>query len=182
MAFLLYERLTQDGKAILRPTGENFRLAGYNLVFKAWERFGKPLNRGWHVSAGELIAIHSSGAENYQTRRLIIDYDPGSRRRIAIIELLDIYTYTYWDGGTPGNALWSPMMFRLGEIFYEEYDHDITLEEKKTIMDCLTELQNRNECVEFLYLRGPKWGWGKNGMTNAALLQKPAREYFRAFF
>src|SRR5205085_6938302 len=95
MAFLLYERVIQNGTSILRPTGQNFRLAGYNLIFQAWQKRGKPINKGWHVSADELIALHTSGAENYQTRRLIIDFHPRSVRRIGFIELLDIYAYTY---------------------------------------------------------------------------------------
>jgi hypothetical protein len=173
--------VTQNRTPILRPTGENFRLAGYNLIFQAWEKRGKPINQGWHVSADELIALHTSGAENYQTRRLIIDFHPRSVRRIGFIELLDIYAYTY-EADTPGDAAWTPMMFRLGDVLHEEYDHDITPEEKKAITDNLSEPQTNNDFVEFLYLVGRAWGWGKNGSTNAVFLQKPVREYFRAFF
>jgi hypothetical protein len=74
------------------------------------------------------------------------------------------------------------MMFRLGDVLHEEYDHDITPEEKKAITDNLSEPQTNNDFVEFLYLVGRAWGWGKNGSTNAVFLQKPVREYFRAFF
>ena len=181
MAFLLYERLTDSGASILRPTGENFRLAGYNLVFQAWEKRCKPTNQGWHVSADELVRIHTSGAENNQTRRLIIDFHPSSVRRIGLIELLDIYAYTY-EADTPGDAGWTPMMFRLRDIFYEEYDHDITPDEKALTTNSLSESQIGDEFVEFLYLGGPSWAWGKNGKTNAVFLKKPVREYFRTFF
>jgi hypothetical protein len=181
MAFLLYGRLTQNGTPILSPIGENFRLAGYNLIFQAWEKRGKPMNEGWHVSADELIALHTNGTENYQTRRLIIDFHPSSVRRIGLIELLDIYAYTY-AANIPGDAAWTPMMFKLGDIFYEEYDHNLTPEEKRAITQSVSEPQTRNEFVEFLYLVGSAWGWGKNGSTNAVFLQNPVREYFRAFF
>ena len=41
MAFLIFERT--DGSEIsgmLRPTGASFRLAGYNLIYQAWEKCG----------------------------------------------------------------------------------------------------------------------------------------------
>ena len=49
-----------------------------------------PLDQGWHVSADELIQIDNNGLQTYDTRRMVIDFDPNARRRIGLIELLDI--------------------------------------------------------------------------------------------
>jgi hypothetical protein len=180
MAFLFYERHTQDGKPMLRPTGENFRLAGYNLIFRAWEKRGKPTNQGWHVTANELISLHTNETNNYETRRLIIDFHPTATWRIGVVELLDIYAYTY-QGATQEEASWTPMMFRLRNVFYEEYEDKITSDEKKAITDNLAEPQTSDDFVEFLGL-GSTWGWNKGGPTNAVFIQSPAREFFRDFF
>lgn len=181
MAFLLYERVSENGAFTLRPTGENFRLAGYNLIFKAWEKRGRPMNEGWHISAPELVGLQTDALHSYETRRLIIDFHPSAVNRICFIELLDIYAYTY-ETANGGAAEWTPMMFRLRDVLYEEYDHDITSEEKRSIVSSLPDPEASEEFLEFLYLTGSTWNWGKNGSTNAVFLQKPVRDYFRAFF
>jgi hypothetical protein len=181
MAFLLYERLSEHGAFTLRPTGENFRLAGYNLIFRAWEKRGRPMNEGWNVSASELIALQTDESHTYETRRLIIDFHPSASDRICFIELLGIYAYTY-EAASGGTAEWTPMMFRLRDVLYKEYDHNITSEEKRTVVSNLAEPHASEEFLEFLYLTGPAWNWGKNGSTNAVFLQKPVRDYFRPFF
>jgi len=183
MAFLLYERVAQNGGGILRPTREYFHIAGYNLVYQAWERRGRPTNQGWHVSADELIAIHTRDAHDYRTRRLVIDFHPSATRRIGLIELLDIYAFTH-EASAPGEAGWTPMLLRLQDILYEEYDHDLTPEQKQTIIGNIPEPSTGEDFVEFLYLNGPDkgWNWGRNGSTNAAFIHGAAREYFRRFF
>ena len=175
MAFLLYQR----ANGILTPTGQPFKLAGYNLIYNAWVKLDRPVNIGWHISAEELIRLHTNNAAGSATRALLIDFDPYARWRIGVIELLDIYVYTFGEGQT--EPTWSPLMLRMRDIFYEEYDDEIDDAKKAAILGSLQEPQNPNEFVEFLYLTGP-WGWGKNGMTNAAFLHGPARAYFRQFF
>ena len=44
MAFLEFERFQKEGKTFIRLTGREFKLAGYNLIFKAWKRRAMPLN------------------------------------------------------------------------------------------------------------------------------------------
>ena len=163
---------------MLRPTGEHFRLAGYNLIYQAWEERGKPLDEGWHVSAAELIRIHSSGLQTYDTRRMVIDFCPNDRKRIGLVELLDIYAYT-WGYGT-GEAHWTPLMLRLRDLYHIGFDHEITKQQKERKIKKLTEPNDDSDFVEFLYLQG--WNFGRNGMTNAAFLKGEAREYFRRFF
>lgn len=183
MAFLEFERFQTKGEWFLRPTGNTFRLAGYNLIYQAWELKGKPLDIGWHISQEELINIYSAGIHELSTRRLVIDFHPGAKDRIGLIELLDIYAYTYSDGN--GNPEWTPLMLRLRNVFYEVYDQPVDDLRKGEILTSLPEPgSDKPDIVEFLYLNGSDigWNWGKNGMTNAVFLHKPARKYFRKFF
>ncbi len=180
MAFMVYKKVSQGGDRVLCPTGETFSLAGYNLLHAAWERQGKPVGAGWHASADDLIRIHTQGAQGVDTIGLLIDFDPRARWRIGIIELLDVYAFT--TAGDREGELWSPLMLRMRDVFYETYDPEIDQSKKDSIVARLPEPATLNESVEFLYLGGKTWTWGKNGMTNAVFLQGPAREYFRRFF
>ena len=180
MAFLMFERtIGSGGVRVLRPTGESFSLAGFNLIYRAWRNCGQPINKGWQVSADELIKLYSEGFQTYDTRRLLIDYAPNSRRRIGVIELLDVHAYTW---GTDGRAVWTPLMLRLQDVYEEEYDHEITDREKSEAMRELREPESSSDFVEFLYLNAPNWNWGMAGPTNAAFIHGEARAYFRKFF
>ncbi len=182
MAFLLFERAIKDGKPIIRPTGETFSLAGDNLIYQAWEQKGKPINTGWQVTADELIRLRTGNANSYVDRRLVIDFHPTSTWRIGLKELLDIYAFTWSDEN--GGASWTPLMLRMRDVFdNEDFDEPITESQKVTIMTDLPEPTDGSlESVEFLYLTGLSWNWGKTGSTNAAFLYGAAREYFRTFF
>ena len=165
---------------MLCPAAESFSLAGDNLVRAAWEAQAKPLNSGWHATADDLIRIHTKGTAGGQTMALLIDFDPTAKWRIGIIELLDVYAFTFGDDA--GHTIWSPLMLRLQDIFYDDtpgVDHQ---GRKDSILSELPEPTTSSDFVEFLYLTGPTWNWGRNGMTNAAFIQGPAREYFRKFF
>lgn len=178
MAFMYYRR--NNGR--LSMTGRSFSLAGYNLIYKLWESRGKPTDQGWHVTANDLINKHSNGKESHATGALIIDFDPRSKWRIGLIELLDIYLYTY--RGKKDVSSWSPMMLRFKDVMYEEYDHEINQQEKNELIKEMHDPQNEDDFVEFLYLNGADkgWNWGMNGMTNGAFIQGPARAYFRQYF
>jgi len=183
MAFMIFERRQLDGTIVLCPTKESFSLAGYNLLHAAWTNRGSPIETGWHVSADELIKLQYDGVHDSNTRRFVIDFDPKTTRRIGLIELLDVYAFTWGnDSGGPG---WTPLMLRFRDLFYEEYDPHINEARKAEIISCLEEpKESTPDCVEFLYLNGPQfgWNWGMNGMTNAAFINGRAREYFRQFF
>ena len=183
MAFLEFERFQTQDERLLRPTGNGFRLAGYNLIYKAWEQQGKPLDIGWQVSRDGLLRIHSGGKHDSSALRLVIDFDPKAKWRIGLIELLDVYAFT-WSNGN-GAPTWTPLMLRLTDVFYQEYDPPLDNSQKDEILSRLPEPNpNAPDFVEFLYLHGQNggWKWGINGMTNAAFLQGAAREYFRRFF
>ena len=175
MAFMVYEK--KDGNLI--QTSENFSLAGYNLIYNLWEKRGKPTDQGWHMTVDDLIREYTEGKGSIQTYALLIDFHPNSRNRIGIIELLDIYAYTF-SGESAKEASWSPMMLRLRDVLYEEYDKEITDKEKEQTIKTIKDPNGKEDFVEFLYLQG--WNWGRNGMTNAAFIQGAAREYFRKFF
>ena len=179
MAFLYYRRIN----GVLRNTGQSFSLAGYNLIYKLWESKGKPTDQGWHISADDMIREHTDGNETQKSGALIIDFDPNSKRRIGLIELLDIWIYTY-SGAKKDVSGWSPMMLRFGDIMYEEYDYEIQEKDKNEMIDKISDPESREDFVEFLYLNGTDkgWNWGMNGMTNAAFIQGQARDYFRQYF
>lgn len=179
MAFLVY--IKQNGNLV--ATGETYRLAGYNLIYQLWEKRGKPTDQGWHVSANDLIKIHTEEKESYDTRRLLVDFHPNAKWRIGVIELLDIYIYTY-PGAKRDEAGWSPMMLRFRDVYYEEFEKQITAKEKEEITRNIADPESSEDFIEFLYLNGSNrgWNWGMNGMTNAAFIQGLARDYFRKFF
>ncbi len=75
-------------------------------------------------------------------------------------------------------------MLKLRDVLYEEFEKDISDGEKEKKIKVLKDPGNEEEFVEFLYLNGSDkgWNWGRNGMTNAAFIHGPAREYFRKYF
>ncbi|MDA8429380.1 MAG: hypothetical protein M0T70_09010 [Geobacteraceae bacterium] len=181
MAFCVFERATIEGTSILTFTGETFSLAGYNLIHEAWQNRGCPLDQGWHVDADELIQLYTAGTESSQTRRLIIDFDPSSTKRFGLIEILDLYAFTWSD--EEGKASWTPLMLRMRDVLYLEFPEGITADQKNELLASIKEPEYGDaDFVEFLYLNGASngWNWGRNGMTNAVFLQGAAREYFRA--
>ena len=181
MAFLIFEQAAFEGRPILRKMEQTFKLAGYNLLHQAWETRGKPLNEGWHVTHDELIRLYYSPQQLRDDVRMIIDFHPTSTGRIGLIQPTDIYAYTW--GGDVGIAAWTPLMLKLRDVFYQEYD-SITPEEKAEILKAIPLDFEGGDSTEFLYLNGDDkgWNWGKNGMTNAAFLYGGALDYFRQFF
>jgi len=75
-------------------------------------------------------------------------------------------------------------MLRFRDIMYEEFEKEITLDSKYGKIMEIDDFENKGDFVEFLYLNGSDkgWKWGMNGMTNAAFIQGPAREFFRQYF
>jgi hypothetical protein len=152
------------------------------LLHKAWEARGKPLDKGWQVTREELINLRFPN-ENTSSKRLIIDFDPKANWRIGLVEPTIVFAYSFSDATQ--KVLWTPLMIKLRDVFYCEYEVPMTPEKKEEILTAgVLPCTDEKESVEFLYLNGERkgWNWGKNGMTNAAFIQGGAREYFRAFF
>ena len=61
MTFSVCKTLRDRDEIRLCLTDENYRLPW--LLQRAWNCQGKPINRGWEVSADELIRIHSDDRE-----------------------------------------------------------------------------------------------------------------------
>lgn len=183
MTFHIFECEHSDGRDVLRLTGREFRLAGYNLLYRAWVARGKPIDQGWRVSVDELIAILTGGEESYATRRMIIDLHPSNMNRVILVELQEIFLFN-WAGPIPSSVSWTPMMLRLREVRDYWPDVPMSAEQRRKRMISLEIDAYGSEFVEFLYLQGDDggWHWGRNGSTNAALLLGQAREYFRQFF
>jgi hypothetical protein len=179
MAFLIYKKHYD----FLYSTGEYYSLAGYNLIYNLWKKLGQPTEQGWHATANDLIYEHTGGKESYDTLRLLVDFHPSATWRIGLIELLDIYIYTYV-AEKENEASWSPMMLRFRDIYYEEFEYEITLAEKGKKIERLRAPDSQEDFIEFLYLNGTNqgWNWGTNGRTNAAFIQGAARDFFRKYF
>lgn len=182
MAFLEFERFTENGERFVRNSGQKFSLAGYNLLYKAWERRGRPVDEGWHVSAKELVLIHSEEQHDISSRLLAIDWNPKSKEEIGLIEILDVYGFSW--GDDDNDALWTPLMLRGRNLHHQDYE-ELSDSQKAEILSKLPEPRSDTpDFVEFLYLKGKEdgWIWGRSGMTNAAFLEGEARDYFRRFF
>lgn len=95
MTFLVFEWIDSWGRPVMRPTGETFRLGGYNLLYESWLQKGRPIDEGWHTTADELIRLHSDGAHSHSDRSLIIDFDPNATWHIGLIELLSVHAFTW---------------------------------------------------------------------------------------
>ena len=185
MAFLEFERFTENNERCARVVGE-FSLAGYNLLYRAWERRGKPLNEGWHVSASELILINSEGKNDISNRLLASWWNDGEKKAIGIVELLDVYGYTFESYDEENEVGWTPLMLRVGDIFWESLIEPKSKSQRMEILSStiIKEPANSHESIEFLYLQGAQggWNWGPTGRVNAAFLHDGARDYFRRFF
>jgi hypothetical protein len=181
MTFHLYRIEDEQGIHVLANTGEEFVLAGRNLLYKVWQARGNPVNSGWNVKANELIGLHTGGTGSYETHRLIIDYYPSSTERIPLIELLEVFAFT-WGEREPSIVHWTPLMLKLRDVCDHWGDSAISAEDRQLFKSRLVNPAYGEEFVEFLYLQGEKWVWGRNGSTNAAFIHGAARDYFREFF
>lgn len=178
MAYWKYERFQENGETLVRPAGK-IMLGGYNLIYDAWINRDQPLDRGWHVSAPELIEINGDDSEQ---ALLVIDWNPNSETHVGLAELLDVHAYTWAHGDDV--PLWTPVMIRMRSLLDEGVENR---EQKVDRLDAgLPEPDPKAPVfVSFVYLAGEQngWRWGRGLGTNAAAFLEPAaRDYFRPFF
>ncbi|MBK9540742.1 MAG: hypothetical protein IPO49_00325 [Bacteroidetes bacterium] len=181
MAFLIYKKETKQDKQFYIHGYENYRLAGWGLIYSLWTKKGKPKNRGWSITSDDLLKEFNETYSS-QTHSLVIDFHPSSTERIGLIEIENIHLFTY---GNDDAVFWTPMMLELRDVYYDEDFENLTQEEKQKIISEIEPLPNRQATFfEFLYLNGDdkSWNWGKNGMTNAAFIFNDARQYFAKYF
>lgn len=174
MAFMLFKKGRDNGVTYYSDVQQGYKLAGYNLLYKAWTKRNKPVECGWSVTADDLLQEH--GKEfNHDSHALVIDFDPNSKNRIGLVEIEAIHIYTY---GNRDGAFWSPMMLELRDVYYDEFDEPLASIQKQEIFARLELSASRKKIIEFLYLQGG-WNWGRNGGTNAAFIYEDARTYFQ---
>ncbi len=183
MAFLLYKRQFVRNEEVLTATGEHFSLAGYNLIYNSWVKRGKPLDQGWHLTTNDFGAEQTNGQHTSETHRLIIDFDPNSRKRAGLIELMDAYVFTY-SGNKEIEVSWSVLMLRIRDILYKEGLSESSSSEIQLLKKRIVNPKYGDSNLEFLYLNGSDkgWNWGMSGRTNAVFLTPEVRDYFRQFF
>jgi hypothetical protein len=179
MAFMLFKKEFGDDGTHYVNAHQHYKLAGYNLLYKLWEKRSKPVQSGWSVTADDLLKEHGNGFSS-DDFTLVIDFDPNSQQRIGLVEIESIHVFTYGDNNS---VFWSPMMLELRDVYYEEFDEPLLPGKKSNILDRLPSLApSRDKIVEFLYLQGAAWSWGRNGSTNAAFIKNDARKFFQSFF
>ena len=179
MAYLKFERFQYNGETRVRPTGQNYVPGGRNLIYRAWNMRGQPLDKGWQVSATELVEINGDDPAQVM---FVIDWNPRSKTYIGLAELLDVYAYTWAHGGDV--AWWTPVMFRMRGLLDEEVENQ-EQKRQRLLAGLLTPDPDEPDFLSFLYMAGEKdgWRWGRGRGTNAAaFLDGAAREYFRHFF
>jgi hypothetical protein len=185
MAFLIYKEYLRNNQFYIIPSNQRFSLAGYNAIYDLWNEKGNPIDIGWHISKEELSTYYQNKLQIESPLHFLIDFHPKSFERIGFIEILDIFVFTV-KGNNKNEITWSPLMFRMQDIFYKEYGTTITSakKEKQISIFPYPPKNEINDFVEFLYLNGSKrgWNWGKNGMTNATFIQGKVRDYFRQYF
>ena len=55
MAFIVYTKEKKSGGVILQNTNQQYRLAGWNIIYSLWEKNLKPINQGWHLSSDNIL-------------------------------------------------------------------------------------------------------------------------------
>jgi len=140
---------------------------------------GKPINRGWEVSADELIRIYSAKTHTYETRRLLTDWNPSSKKEIGLVEVLHVYAFTC--GGN--EAEWTPFLMKGRDVFYKQGYANLGESDRRAVLADLPEFDPDGlEFAEFLYCKvnqNRNWIWGRTGVTNAAFLQSEALRFFQ---
>ena len=184
-----YDKRTNLAKGIDEEhfvRAKNVMLAGNNAFKRCWELKGKPINQGWHSSLDEIVSILTDKKGDSHSHRLIIDFDPTANWRIALIEIVTLYAYTYGNQET-GEVWWTPIMLELQDVWVdEELDSKLDKEEKNKNQKQFR-IQYREDIetsVEFIYLKGDNGGWtfGRVGGANAPFIGGGARDFFRKYF
>lgn len=191
MPFYLYDyeqKVGNSGRNILEHFSKNrsISLAGYNAIYNLWTKNNKPINQGWHADLNDLVSLITESTGNEDNYRVIIDFDPKANWRIALVEIINIYAFTYGNK-TTDEVWWTPIMLELRDVWVdEELKKPLNIEEKAKEIKAF-EISNRNlenTIIEFIYLRGDDGGWnfGRVGGANATFISGDARTYFRNYF
>ncbi len=173
MPFSLYK---VDGQDLVRVSRVN--MVGKNTIYNGWIKHGRPFNQGWHMDKNEIISLTEKGGA-YSTHRIIIDLAPKAIGAVFLLELLDIYGFTYASDEYPGEPEWTPLMFRMRDAF-RHAGVGMDADRKASLKERFRPINDELDIFEFVYLR---WNWnpGRVGQWNAALLHSEALQYFKQF-
>jgi hypothetical protein len=182
MAIYLYQQINTDGKIIFKQVGTT-PLAGHNIIYNQWKKKGEPKNEGWHISFTDIESELIDKISPCNRPALLIDYDPGGEEEVVLLQVIDIYPYTYADRET-GLIWWSPMMLKMKKVYYHKLTGPINPDQRQNLIITFDLHDHNEEFVEFLYVQGEKggWSWGKTGRVNAALIPPEARKHFQKYF
>jgi hypothetical protein len=168
MPFYLYRVVGQDIEKV-----RQVRMGGKNTIYNGWIMQNRPLNRGWHMDKNEIISQTEKGG-TYDSHRIVIDLVPKSTDQVILLELLDVYGFTYADPD------WTPLMFRMRDVFsYQE--KSMCAAKIASLKKRFQPMDNERDIFEFVYLQG-NWNPGRVGGWNAPLLHHKALNYFKGFF
>ena len=142
-------------------------LAGKNSIYRLWNKMGRPIKIGWHISKKDIIVNVRGTESDYAQYTVIIDAAPSVKNLVDLVELQEIFVYTYGNDESK-TANWSNLMLVVKDILWEENVSDAQIES-------LTKKFSRpltlgDDIFTFLYLYGEKraWNFGRLGQMNGA--------------
>jgi hypothetical protein len=179
MPFYLYRKFHENSEECFELE-RSVHLAGRNILYNLWLKQGKPANKGWHAGLEDIVCEATNGAGNLNTHTVLIDLNPSVKGEITILELLDVWAYTYADDS---RIIWTPLMLKLRDVYYQK-TKPLTPQERQNIIQKFCRPNYGPDIFEFLYLQGDNrgWNWGKVGQVNAALIYEDARAFFKKHF
>lgn len=59
MAFIIFQKENREGQQFYINRNEHYQLAGWGLINRLWAKRNKPLNKGWSLSATEILSEHN---------------------------------------------------------------------------------------------------------------------------
>ncbi|MGO9567824.1 MAG: hypothetical protein ACLP5H_09815 [Desulfomonilaceae bacterium] len=171
MPFCLYR---VDGQDLVRVRPVS--MGGKNTIYGGWVRRGSPLDQGWHMNSDEIISQTEKGG-TYHSHRIIIDLEPKAPRHVILLEILDIYAFTYALNNEPD---WTALMFRMRDAFFHQ-EAEMDAAKKENLKQRFQPIDDKRDIFEFVYLQG-NWNPGGVGGWNAPLLHPESLAYFKQFF
>jgi hypothetical protein len=176
MAFMLFKK---QGMLYLNAN-QTYKLAGNTgLLHKLWNKRKLIAECGWSVTADDLLKELSPSVSSNNSA-LLIDFHPGAKDHIELVEIEKIHVYTH-KNGTDGQGFSVIMLEMSGVHEMEDSNKLLTGERKQELLSRFEWPTEREKIIEFLYLQ-ENWNWGKNGYTNGAFIFNNARKFFQSVF
>ncbi|MBN1472895.1 MAG: hypothetical protein JW925_14065 [Syntrophaceae bacterium] len=176
MPAYLYQKLNESGetKYLMK---KKIPIAGYNVIHHYWIERSRPLNKGWEITADEVIRYVTKNDGNIMNYSIVIDSAPSLKDIIDLKEVHDIHLYTY-KNEKENKADWSVLCLRVHDIYYQKNVSEVDINCNKN--EFQPDKQKNGLIYSFLYLHGDRrsWNWGRLGQMNGAWIYPEARQYF----